>query len=58
MTENDKETWSDKLRYKGVKLQKMIETDKSIMDNAKFEKDQKYFFKKEEGDTILDEVQR
>ena len=31
------ETWIVKLRYKRVKLQKVIEKSKRIMDNASFE---------------------
>ena len=40
-----KENWMDHLRYKKEKLEKMIERDNRIKDNANFEKDQKGFFK-------------
>ena len=40
------EGWIEKLRYKLVKLVKMIERDKRIMDNNIFERDQKNFFKR------------
>ena len=46
-----KEIWIDKLRYKTIKLQKMIERGKRVMDNANFERDQKSFFKKAEEST-------
>ena len=41
-----KEKWIDKLRYKRVKLVKMIERGKRIMDNNIFERDHKNFFKR------------
>ena len=40
-----KEKWLDQLRYKKVKLEKMIERGNRIRDNANFERDQKGFFK-------------
>ena len=40
------EGWIEKLRYKLVKLVKMIERDKRILDNNIFERDQKNFFKR------------
>ena len=40
-----KEKWLDQLRYKKMKLEKMIERGNRIKDNANFEKDQKAFFK-------------
>ena len=46
-----KESWIDKLRYKKIKLQKLFERGRRIMDNANFERDQKNFFKKVEGET-------
>ena len=46
-----KEVWIDKLRYKRVKLVKMIERGKRIMDNNIFEKDHKSFFKRIEDST-------
>ena len=46
-----KEGWIDKLRYKRVKLVKMIERGKRIMDNNIFERDQNNFFKRIEGST-------
>ena len=46
-----KEVWIDKLRYKQVKLVKMIERGKRIMDNNIFERDQKNFFKRIEDST-------
>ena len=51
MLKKYKESWTDKLRYKKIKLQKLIETGRRIMDNANFERDQKNFFKKVEGAT-------
>ena len=46
-----KEQWIDKLRYKKIKLQKMIERGKRIRDNATFERDPKSFFRKIESST-------
>ena len=46
-----KEQWIDKLRYKKIKLQKMIEKGKRIRDNATFERDQKSFSRKIESST-------
>ena len=46
-----KEIWIDKLRCKRVKLVKMIERGKRIMDNNIFERDQKNFFKRIEDST-------
>ena len=46
-----KELWIDEIRYKRVKLVKMIERGKRIMDNKIFERDQKNFFKKIEDNT-------
>ena len=40
-----KEKWVDQLRYKKVKLEKMIERGNRIKDNANFERDHKAFFK-------------
>ena len=40
-----KERWIDKLRHKRVKLVKMIERGKRIIDNNIFERDQKNFLK-------------
>ena len=51
MLKKYKESWTDKLRYKNIKLQKLIETGRRIMDNANFERDQNNFFKKVEGAT-------
>ena len=45
------EVWVDKLRYKQVKLVKMIEKGKRIMDNNIFERDHKNFFKRIEDST-------
>ena len=42
---------TDKFRYKKIKLQKLIEKGRRIMDNVNFERDQKNFFKKVEGGT-------
>ena len=39
-----KEVWIDKLRYRRVKLVKMIERGKRIMDNNIFERDHLSFF--------------
>lgn len=39
-----KDNWIDELRYKKIKLQKMIQRKQRIMDNANFERDQKNFF--------------
>ena len=44
----------DQLRYKKVKLEKMIERGKRIKDNANFEKDQKAFFKTLEEKTVYE----
>ena len=44
-----KESWIDKLRYKKIKLQKLIEKGRGIMDNANFKRDQRNLFKKVEG---------
>ena len=41
-----KEQWIDKLRYKRIKLIKMKEKGKRIMDNKLFESDQRNFFRK------------
>ena len=46
-----KEVWIYRLRYKRVKLVKMIERGKRIMDNNIFERDQKSFFKRIENST-------
>ena len=46
-----KESWIDELRYKKIKLQKMIQRKQRIMDNANFDRDEKNFFKKAEGGT-------
>ena len=46
-----KEVWIDKIRYKRVKLVKMIERGKRIMDNSIFERDHKNFFKRIEDST-------
>ena len=46
-----KEVWIDKLRYKRVKLVKMIESGKRIMDKNIFERDHKNFFKRIEDST-------
>ena len=46
-----KEVWIDKLRYKRVKLVKMIERGKRVMDNNIFERDRKNFFKRIEDST-------
>ena len=46
-----KEVWIDKMRYKRVKLVKMIERGKRIMDNNIFERDHKNFFKRIEDST-------
>ena len=35
------ENWIDKLRFKKIKLLKLIEKGRQIMDNANFERDQK-----------------
>ena len=48
---NHKEVWIDKLRYKRVKLVKMIERGKKFMDNNIFEGDHKSFFKRIEDNT-------
>ena len=39
-----KENWVDQLRYKKVKLEKMIERGKRTKDNANFEKGKKRLF--------------
>ena len=44
-----KESWNNKLRYKKIKFQKLIETGRRIMDNANFERDKRNLFKKIEG---------
>ena len=49
MLKEYEESWIDKLRYKKIKLQKVIERGRRIMDNANFERDQKNFFKKVGG---------
>ena len=49
MLKEYKESWTDKLRYKKIKLQKRIARGRGIMDNANFERDQKKFFKKVGG---------
>ena len=46
-----KEVWIDKLRYKRVKLVKMIERGKRAMDNNILERYHKNFFKRIEGST-------
>ena len=46
-----KEVWIDKLRYKRLKLVKMIESGKRIMDKNIFERDHKNFFKRIEDST-------
>ena len=38
MLKEYKESWIDKLRYKKIKLQKLIGKEKRIMDNANFER--------------------
>ena len=45
--------WIDKIRYKRVKLKlvKMIDIGKRVMDNNIFERDQKNFFKEIEDST-------
>ena len=40
-----KEKWLDQLRYKKMKLEKMIERGNRVKDNANFEKDQKAFLR-------------
>ena len=40
------ESWINKLKYKKIKLQKLVERGKRIMDNANFERDQKNFIKR------------
>ena len=40
------QSWIDKFIYKKIKLQKLIERNRRIMDNANFERDQKNFLKK------------
>ena len=53
MLKEYKESWIEKVRYKKIKLQKLVERGRRIMDNANFERDQKNFFKKvEEGTEI------
>ena len=49
-----KEKWLDQLRYKKMKLEKMIERGNRIKDNANFEKDQKAFFKTLEAKTVYE----
>ena len=49
-----KKKWLDQLRYKKLKLEKMIETGNIIKDNANFEKDQKAFFKTLEAKTVYE----
>ena len=44
MLKEYKESWIEKVRYKKIKLQKLVERGRRIMDNANFEKDQKNFF--------------
>ena len=41
-----KKAWIDKIKYKLVKLVKMIKRGKKIMDNNVFERYQKNFFKR------------
>ena len=48
------EKWLDQLRYKKMKLEKMIERGNRIKDNANFEKDQKAFFKTLEAKTVYE----
>ena len=43
MLKEYKDSWIDKLRYKKIKLQKLIEKDKRIMDNANFERPEELF---------------
>ena len=45
------ESWIDKLRYKKIKLQKLIKRSRQIMDNANLKRDKKNFFKKVERGT-------
>ena len=45
------EVWVDKLRYKQVKLVKMIEKGKRVMDNNIFEREHMNFFKRIEEST-------
>ena len=40
------QSWIDKFIHKKIKLQKLIERNRRIMDNANFERDQKNFLKK------------
>ena len=51
MLKEYKDSWIDKLRYKKIKLQKLIERGRQILDNANSERDQKNFFKKVDGGT-------
>ena len=44
-------SWTDKLRYKKIKLQKLIKRSRQIMDNANLKRDKKNFFKKVERGT-------
>ena len=46
-----KKVWIDRLRYKRVKLVKMIERGKRIMDYNIFERDHKNFFNRTEDST-------
>ena len=46
-----KESWTDKLMYKKMKLQKLIQRIRQVMDNANFEINQTNFFKKVKGAT-------
>ena len=53
-----KEEWIDKLRYKRMKLVKIIERGKRIMDNNTFKRDNKNFFKRIEDSTDYEEAMR
>ena len=46
MLKGYKESWIDKPRYKKIKLQKLTERGRLLMENTKFESDQKKFFTK------------
>ena len=57
MLKQYKKSWIDKLRYKIIKLQKLIERSSRVMDNGNFERDLKKFFKKIERGTVhVDQV--
>ena len=51
MLKQYKDSCIDKLRYKTIKLQKLIERSGQIMDNANFKRDQKNVFKTVERET-------